>query len=193
MGSGELMNRKVIFIRHAERDISVIDDEKAAPLTQKGIEQALQLVHTIKTDFSSITAIYSSPFARAIQTVEPTAKELGIKITEISDLRERKVGDQWIDNFDEYAQKQWGNFDYKLKNGENLHHVQKRIVKVFEELLNEPNKDIIISGHGTALAVLFHSFSHEFVYQDWLMMKFPDLFVAEIGENQSVNKFYHYK
>ncbi len=27
----------------------------------------------------------------------------------------------------------------------------------------------------------------------FIMMKFPDLFVAEIGENQSVNKFYHYK
>lgn len=186
------MNRKVIFVRHAERDISVIDDELAAPLTQKGVEQAQQLVHTIKDNFSSITAIYSSPFARAIQTVEPTAKELGIKITEINDLRERKIGDKWIDNFNEFAQKQWKDFDYKLKNGESLHNVQNRIVKAFEEILNETNNDIIISGHGTALAILFHSFSHEFVYQDWLLMKFPDLFIAEIDGNNVISKFYHY-
>lgn len=50
---------------------------------------------------------FSSPFRRAIRTIEPVAKSRNLKINQISEFCERKIGDEWISNFHEYCQKQW--------------------------------------------------------------------------------------
>jgi Fructose-2,6-bisphosphatase len=69
--------RKIYFVRHSIRDFTYQQDATAR-LTQEGI----RLSHQLKTFFldKNITYIYSSPYTRAIQTIQPTAHLLQLPI-----------------------------------------------------------------------------------------------------------------
>ena len=79
------MNNTYYFIRHAHSNYT--PDEINRPLSDKGQESLAQL------DFLAdkpITAIYSSPYRRATQTVEPLAQSLKLAIQTDKRLIERK-------------------------------------------------------------------------------------------------------
>jgi len=148
------MNTTVYFIRHAKPDISKKDD-MTRPLLFKGVEKSKELVNTFKE--IKIDCIFSSPFKRSIQTIEPIAKDKNIKIEIIVDFRERKMSNEWIENYEEYSKKQWNDFYYKLADGESLNEVQKRNIKELEKiLLKNKGKTIIIGTHGTALSTIIN-------------------------------------
>ena len=62
------------------------DDDALRPLTKPGRVQATALVHLYR-DFS-IKAVYSSPFLRCLQTVEPLARARKLNIKTSSALAE---------------------------------------------------------------------------------------------------------
>jgi len=162
------MNTTVYFIRHAKPDISVKDD-MTRPLSYEGIEKSKELINTFRE--IKIDRIYSSPFKRAIQTIEPIAKDKNIKIEIIDDFRERKMSNEWIENYGEYSKKQWDDFSYKLADGESLNDVQKRNIKELEKILLENNgKTIIIGTHGTALSTIINYYDRTFLYNNFLEM-----------------------
>ncbi|BAM60370.1 PhoE family phosphoglycerate mutase [Streptococcus dysgalactiae subsp. equisimilis] len=117
------MKTTFYFIRHAEPNYNNHDDV-LRELTEKGIVSSKKLVN----QFSSITIdkFYSSPYKRSIDTIKPLADSKNKQITTIEGLRERKLSEGWIDNFNEVARKQWEDFNYKLPNGESLKEVQER-------------------------------------------------------------------
>ena len=87
-------------------------------------------------------------------------------------LRERKIG-RWVEDFYEFAEKQWRDFDYKLENGESLNEVQNRIVQTYNQIIKNSNvSTLLICGHGTAMSLLFnHLTKGKFQYEDFLQMK----------------------
>src|SRR5690606_1494565 len=81
----------VLLIRHAEsvpvgtRSYNVDD----RPLTDAGRTAAAELAYELE-DYE-LTAIYSSPYARALETLEPLARLRGLHVHELVDLRERRL------------------------------------------------------------------------------------------------------
>lgn len=79
-------------------------DDRLRPLSKKGIEQAEALVNTFKP--FPITAIFSSPFLRCVQTVEPLARARRLQVQETSSLAEGQgiagamtvIGDSRLDH-----------------------------------------------------------------------------------------------
>jgi broad specificity phosphatase PhoE len=69
----------MIFVRHAEKDLSIEDDP---PLTAAGRARVAELTRQlVDADVvAGIDAIYSTPFKRTRQTAEPLAARLGIPI-----------------------------------------------------------------------------------------------------------------
>ena len=69
----------IIFVRHAEKDLSVKDDPE---LTEDGQRRAFELTRQMKDAdvVASIDAIYSTPFKRNVATVEPLSKLLELPI-----------------------------------------------------------------------------------------------------------------
>ena len=61
-------------------------DDRKRPLSRKGRKQAEELVDLLE-DFK-IRAIYSSPYLRCVQTVEPLARELRFEIALAPELAE---------------------------------------------------------------------------------------------------------
>ncbi len=179
---------KLYFIRHAESDISVHDD-LLRPLTPKG-ELSSKLVTRFLQD-KNIVKIYSSPYKRTIDTIKDFSVSSGLEVEIIEDLRERKVSDKWIgvDNFDDFAKKQWGDFNYKLEQGESLVEVQERNIRALEKILNDGEGNIVVGTHGTALSTILNYYNNEFCYQDFerIRPQMPYIVCLQFKDGELVN------
>ncbi|MHC5250381.1 histidine phosphatase family protein [Enterococcus sp. LJL90] len=181
--------KKVYFVRHSIRAFKEKNDRED-PLTTRGLELSEGLTNFFVD--KKISKIYSSPFLRTIQTITPTSNLLDLPIIQVEDLKERAVG-KWIDNFSEYSAQQWKDFSFKLENGESLRDVQNRIVRAYEKILSQKGNDIIICGHSTAFAALFHYLlKGNYGIDELSRMKMPDIFLGQyegdklIGLNHQV-------
>lgn len=79
--------KRIYFVRHSIRDNRITNDRKA-PLTQQGKKLADALSSYFQD--KQIQSIYSSPYLRALETIQPTAKSLQLPITQSEMLRERQ-------------------------------------------------------------------------------------------------------
>lgn len=113
------------FIRHAEPDFSEPDNYKRK-LTVSGEIQA-QRLSEIFNDIN-VDGVYSSPYLRAIKTVEPIAKSKSLNVQLLDQFRERKSSDYRVskEKFLRYGKHQWDDFDFKLCGGESLNDVKNR-------------------------------------------------------------------
>lgn len=153
------------FIRHAEPDYSVHDDD-IRPLTDKGKKDALKVATYFKD--KGIEVALSSPYKRAIDTIKPFTDANNINVELIEDFRERKVDSCWIDDFHGFSQRQWEDFNYKLLDGECLHEVQERNIKALEKVLKKfYGKNIVIGTHGTALSTIINYYESSYGYKDF--------------------------
>jgi 8-oxo-dGTP diphosphatase len=76
------------FVRHAKAGgrEQWTGDDSLRPLTNKGQKQAEKLVAIFES--FPITAVYSSPSVRCVQTVEPLARARGLKVKQSESLAE---------------------------------------------------------------------------------------------------------
>lgn len=114
---------RVYFVRHAQPNFNNHDD-LTRELTEQGRRDRKLVTAFLKV--KEIGAVFSSPYKRAVDTIKEFADAQGMEIELVSDFRERKVGDLWIENFDSFCKRQWDDFDYKLPAGESLREVKCR-------------------------------------------------------------------
>jgi len=161
--------KKIYFVRHSLPNFEIKDD-RTRPLSAEGIERCKEIDSFFKE--IEIDAIYSSPFKRAYDTVINLSKIKKIEIKYIEDFRERKVSDKWIEDFNDFAKKQWNDFNYKLKDGESLSEVQNRNIKGLEAILqNKEYNNIVIATHGTALSTIVNYYDNLFGINDFNRIK----------------------
>ena len=142
----------IYFVRHAQPNFENHDDF-SRELSPKGLAD-----RTLVTDYlqdKGVTAVLSSPYRRAVDTVAPLAEELGLIVVTREDFRERKVDSAWIEDFDGFTRRQWADFDYKLSDGESLREAQERNLRALREVLEQfADKTVAIGSHGTALSTI---------------------------------------
>lgn len=81
----------------------------------------------------------------------------------VEDFRERKISNEWIEDFNKFTEMQWSDFNYKLEHGESLVEVQNRNIKELHKILIENNEqDIVIGTHGTALSTIINHYDSSF-------------------------------
>ena len=159
------MITNIYFVRHAEPDYSIHDDEKR-PLSNKGELDAQKVADFFKD--KSIEVVLSSPYKRALDTVKPLAENFGLRIETIYEFRERKVDDCWVEDFIDFSKKQWENFNYKLSNGESLFEVQSRNITALNATLKKyAGKNIIVGSHGTSLSTIINYYDPNYSYDDF--------------------------
>lgn len=136
---------KIIFIRHGRTDYN--EAEKfdciwVASLTQDGKNQADNLVEIFKDE--NISAIYSSPFQRCVDTVRPLSEAKGIMITQdqaFMEIRAMMLQDQSFD----CKKFKWAN---GYGDGEKIVEVDARVSNKIQSLLEKHAwETIVICGH----------------------------------------------
>jgi 8-oxo-dGTP diphosphatase len=76
------------FVRHAKSGSRSHweDDDRARPLSKSGVKQAEALVSVLGP--AAISAVWSSPYLRCVQTVEPLARARRLAVQETRHLAE---------------------------------------------------------------------------------------------------------
>lgn len=162
------MQKEIYFVRHCEPNYNNHNDQ-ARELTAKGIQDCQKITQFFKN--KKVDAIYASTFKRAYDTVKDLADDKGLPIIQREEFCERKISDEWIDDFNDFCQKQWQDFDYALPNGESLKQVQTRNLTALNNLLQSTHSLIVIGSHGTALSALIHHYEPTFDYQAFCQIK----------------------
>jgi len=148
----------VLLIRHGQSKGNAerrFGGHTATPLSARGGNQAEATAHTLKSE--SITAIYSSDLARAMDTAKPLANITGLPVNSTIAFRERDVGvmegltfeDAAQQHPDQYAALLRRDFEYVLIGGESYRQLLDRARQRLDEIIEEH--------HGGKIAVFSHT------------------------------------
>lgn len=169
----------VYFVRHAEPNYENHDD-MPRELTNKGLTDRLLVTNYL--DNKEINIILSSPYKRALDTINHFAEYMKFEVTIVDDFRERKVDSVWIENFEDFTKRQWKDFDFKLSDGETLNQVQERNIRALNRVLQQhKGKNVVIGTHGTALSTIINYYDHSFGYDDFKKIKYLMPWVVKLA------------
>jgi len=156
----------VYFVRHAQPNYNNHDD-LTRELTAQGLVDRMKVVDALRE--TTVDAVLSSPYQRAVDTVQPLADLRGLTVETDADFRERKVGDGWLEDFTSFAMRQWSDFDFALECGESLRQVQKRNMAALRRAMEKyPGEPLAIATHGTAMGTILNHFDPQWGYQSFL-------------------------
>lgn len=165
------------LVRHAHANW--IPDENR-PLSAQGKQDAGWVANKLRP--FPITAIYSSPFRRAYQTVEPLAKRLKLPIQTLPDLRERHLADQPVEDFTAAIGAVWHDPTFAYPGGEPHITAQQRGLAVLNALRQQHATDQIVLGtHGTLMTLILQHFEPTIGYEFWQTLRMPDIYSLQLS------------
>ncbi len=164
------------LVRHAH---SHWTPDEMRPLSPEGMADALRVAEILAP--AQPDAIYSSPYLRARQTVEPLAETLALPVLEVADLRERTLSDPPITDWQAALERSWQDFSFAAPGGESSHAAQQRAVAACQRIIeNHPDGSIIIATHGNLLALVMNHYDPSIGFQEWNALSFPDIYRVEL-------------
>lgn len=167
------MQTKLIFVRHAHSTFSF--DESGRPLSTKGFSDAAIISEMLKKD--SIDVVISSPYKRAIQTVEEIAGFFDLNVVIDHGFKERKLSNQPVEDFDAAIREVWKNPAFSWDGGESNEMAQQRGVKAILNVLNQyKGKTIIVGTHGNIMVLIMNYFDGRYDFGFWNNLAMPDAY-----------------
>lgn len=158
----------LLLVRHGESEWNALGKWTGwtdVSLSEKGREEARKAADAIKD--IPITVLYSSPLARARQTLDEIVHVLGVQLPVRTSeaLKEKNYGDYTGKNKwevkkevgDEEFLKIRRSWDYRTPNGESLKDVYDRVVPFYKSdilPLLEKGENVLITSHGNTMRAL---------------------------------------
>ncbi|MGG0642990.1 histidine phosphatase family protein [Sporosarcina gallistercoris] len=167
------MQTKLIFVRHAHSTHT--SDELGRTLSSKGFSDAAIISEMFKEE--SIDVVISSPYKRAIQTVEGIAEFFDMGVVIDLGFKERKLSDQPVEDFDAAIRDVWENPTFSWDGGESNEVAQQRGVKATLNVLDlYKGKTIIVGTHGNIMALIMNYFDDRYDFGFWNNLAMPDAY-----------------
>ena len=164
----------IILVRHCQSSGQKPDD----PLTAKGATDAERLVAQLTP--LGIDAVYSSPYARAVQTIEPFAAARNLPINIDFRLRERLLSAEPLDNWMAHVERSFADLDHRAAGGESLREAQARGLAAIEQICGDGAVLAVVVSHGNLLASLLNRIDPAFGFSEWRGMSNPALYRVAI-------------
>ena len=166
---------RLYLVRHAD---SPFTPDEMRPLSEVGRADAERIAGILAPVLPE--AIYSSPYRRARQTLEPLAGILGLPIQEVDDLRERTLSSGPVEDFVAAVRDTWDNFSFAHTGGESSAGAQRRVVDVVSKLASRhPMRPIVLATHGNLLALLMNHYDPSVGFDSWMGLSSPDIYRME--------------
>lgn len=167
------MKTNIFLVRHAHSIYT--PDELKRPLSERGLSDARKVTELLKKE--KIDYVISSPYKRAIQTVEGIANYLNLTIHIEEDFKERELSKKPVENFNDVIKRVWGDFNLSWDEGESNNIAQKRGIKVTKKILNEyKGKNIVVGTHGNIMVLIMNYFDNKYDFKFWKDLKMPDIY-----------------
>jgi 2,3-bisphosphoglycerate-dependent phosphoglycerate mutase len=171
------MDTIIYMIRHAESPF-VFGHERTRKLSNQGAIDAKKV--TAIMNEQKIDMVISSPYTRAIQTIEGIVDSKNIEVNVVEELRERQLKGAYKlpeEEIQQAIKKSYEDIDFNLSGGESVRDVQNRAIPIIKELLkNYETKTIIIGTHGNVMTIIMNYFNKEYGYHFWKNTSKPDIY-----------------
>ncbi|MDN7227667.1 histidine phosphatase family protein [Planococcus sp. N064] len=164
------MKKTIYLVRHC----SATGQEPGALLTPEGEQQARQLANFFQD--KEIRHIISSPFTRAIESIEPTADLLGLGIEVEDRLAERVLSTDNLPDWMERLKESFQDLDMKLSGGESGMEAAERGMAA---LASAADRTILVT-HGNLLGLMLKKIDESYGYEEWKNFTNPDIYQVEI-------------
>ncbi len=168
----------VILVRHATpveaSTPGYADDDR--PLTDEGRRAADELA--AEFDGYALTAIYSSPYLRSVQTVHALAVRRGLKVQLIHDLRERRLSKVPLDDWRAKLEQAWTDADFAPPGGETGRDAQRRAVGTLD-LLRSRHPDggrLVLGSHGNLIGLILQALEPAVDFEFHMAMPMPAVY-----------------
>lgn len=176
--SSTLAALDVILIRHAEPvpvgTPDVLDDDR--PLSDAGRAAARELAEEL--DGWEISAIYCSPYARALETIRILADRRGLPVQLIDDLRERRLSLEPHEGWRASLERAWTDADFALPGGESGRDAQRRAIGILD-LLRVRHPDggrLVIGSHGNLISLILQALEPGVGFEFHMGMPMPAVY-----------------
>lgn len=179
-------NTTIYMVRHAESPF-VFGQERTRGLSDEGITDARRVADY----FADLDVHYmaSSPYARAMQTIQFIAEQKSLEIILYEELIERPIkGLSYKTSWDilhEAIRKSFVDPDFALEGGESTRKAQQRSVPVFENILKQHQGDnIVIGTHGNIMTIIMNFYEPSYGFEFWESTSKPDIYRMTFNRNQ---------
>jgi len=177
------MKTNIFLVRHAQSTYT--PDELNRPLSEKGLRDAEVINEVLLAE--NINYVFSSPYKRAIQTVEGAAKNIKTEVIIEEGFKERRIAEESVDDFDNAMIKLWTNYDFSFNGGESNFQAQKRGVKSINKILDEyKGNNIVIGTHGNIMVLIMNYFDSKYDYEFWKNLAMPDVYKLSFQDNKVI-------
>ena len=168
----------VLLIRHAESvPVGTPDvEEDERPLTDAGRAAASELA--VELDGFEVTAVYSSPYARALETVALLARRRGLEVQVLADLRERRLSSTLHDGWRATLARAWADADFAAPGGESGRAAQRRAIGILD-LLRTRHPDggrLVLGSHGNLISLMLQALEPAVDFAFHMSMPTPALY-----------------
>lgn len=165
------------LVRHAH---SPFGPDEMRGLSPPGHADAARVADLL--DSRGVSRIVSSPYTRAIQTVQPLAERLGLPVEIEPDLRERCLCPEVVDDFAHRVETVWRDFDFAFPGGESSAAAQARVRQAIDGIARAAaGRHVAIASHGNALALFLHTLDPAVDFAFWSRMSLPDVYAVGDG------------
>ncbi|QWU44559.1 histidine phosphatase family protein [Bacillus sp. NP247] len=174
----------IYFVRHAHSTYT--KEERERPLSEKGWLDAQNITSLLKDE--KIDVVISSPYERAMQTVEGIANANKLSIQLEEDLRERLLSKEPVQDFNDAIQKVWEDWIFAYEGGESNDVAQRRAVLCMQNILGKyKGKNIVIGTHGNIMVLLMNYFDSKYDFQFWKTLHMPDVYKLIFDNNDFIS------
>ncbi|MCU4970178.1 histidine phosphatase family protein [Bacillus toyonensis] len=174
----------IYFVRHAHSTYT--KEERERPLSEKGHCDVENVTRLLKD--GHIDVVISSPYKRAIQTVQGIANTYNVSIQIEEDLRERLLSSEPVEDFNDAIENVWEDWTFAYEGGESNDVAQKRAILCMQNILGKyKGKNIVIGTHGNIMVLLMNYFDSKYDFQFWKTIQMPDVYKLTFDNNRFIS------
>ncbi|MDQ0195288.1 histidine phosphatase family protein [Paenibacillus wynnii] len=182
------MKTTIYMVRHGESP-KTEGNERERGLTDKGSSDANRITELLKEE--GIDVFVSSPYKRAILTIEELAQSLDKEIIVIEDLKEmvflsedRIMPDKELYP---YLERILSDTDFTFPGGESSGICQKRAILILKDILTKyRGQKVAIGTHGLVMTLMMRYFDKQYDLNFLLQTSKPDIYRMELIDEELV-------
>ncbi len=167
-----------IFIKHAE-----ILREGVSNLSSKGKDDSLAMARSLP--HGDLSAIYSSPSPRCIETVCPLSRIADLPVIKSSLLRERKLSSALLDSYRDAIELTFRRPAFSFQDGESINSAKSRLLRFLAEAEALNMNMSVASTHGVNVAILMNLATQLDCMQCWKSISEGDCVHFDIQRTDS--------
>ena len=164
------------LVRHAHAHWTPDEDR---PLSARGQVDAETVADLLQE--APISAVFTSPYRRARQTVAPLSRRLGLPLQEFWDLRERRLSAGIVEDFEAAVEATWRDSGFCHPGGESNAAAQRRGIALLHRIREQGMAGpVVLSTHGNLLALILQHFDPSVDFEFWRALAMPDIYLLSL-------------